>query len=110
MTPVRRVRLRLLNRLDQWLKYRQLQAAQHQKSLVYERVTDNAGQSPLMISAENARFPGGTREEPFVVANSMREVQPEINILVSPAKEKLFMIEPPDSPRWEWRTAPGDGS
>ena len=104
------VRLRLLNRLDQWLKYRQLQAAQHQKSLVYERVTDNAGQSPLMISAENARFPGGTREEPFVVANSMREVQSEINILVSPAKEKLFMIEPPDSPRWEWRTAPGDGS
>jgi len=30
-----------------------------------------------------------------VVANSMREVQPEINLLVSPIKENLIYIAPP---------------
>ncbi|MDQ1247252.1 MAG: hypothetical protein QG597_1622, partial [Actinomycetota bacterium] len=37
---------------------------------------------------------------PFVVANSMREVQPEINILVSPIPERLFAHVPDGAPRW----------
>ena len=39
---------------------------------------------------------------PFVVANSMREVQPEINLLVSPIKENLFYIAPPGTPKWQF--------
>jgi len=36
------------------------------------------------------------------VANPIREVQPEINLLANPIKEKLFLTVP-DSARWEWR-------
>ena len=39
-------------------------------------------------------------EAPFVVANSMREVQPEINLLVSPIKERLYYVAPPGAPVW----------
>jgi hypothetical protein len=42
------------------------------------------------------------------VANSMREVLPEINLLVNPIKENLFIIVP-DSARWEWRIDKDDG-
>ena len=42
---------------------------------------------------------------PFVVANSMREVQPEINLLVSPIKDNLVYIAPPGAPRWEFPPA-----
>jgi hypothetical protein len=31
----------------------------------------------------------------------MREVQAEINLLVSPVKERLYIDEPPGSPQWE---------
>jgi hypothetical protein len=31
----------------------------------------------------------------------MREVQHEINLLVSPVKENLYLAEPPGSPRWK---------
>jgi hypothetical protein len=103
------VRLRLRNRLDQWRKYRELQATQHHKTLVYERVTD-AGQAALVIGAEEAQSRAGSATALLVVANSMREVQPEINLLVSPAPEKLFMAEPPGSPRWEWPTSGKDGA
>jgi hypothetical protein len=104
------VRLRLLNRLDQWRKFRDLQASQHRKTLVYERVTDQAGQAALMMGAEDAQSRAGSARTPFVVANSMREVQPEINLLVSPASEKLFMVEPPGSPHWEWRASGEEGA
>ena len=51
---------------------------------------------PLMISAENAKAQADSRDRPpFVVANSMREVQPEINLLVSPIKENLIYVAPP---------------
>lgn len=89
---------RLNNRVEQWSKRRALMQQQN-KSLVYERVRDEANFSALMDSAENAaEFTGDGA--PFVVANSMREVQPEINLLVSPIPEKLFMFEPPGSPQW----------
>jgi hypothetical protein len=96
-----RARQRLLNRLGQWIKRRQHLAGKS-VALVYERVTDEAQFGPLIISAENARaFPDGKDTPPFVVANSMREVQAEINLLVSPVKERLYIDEPPGSPQWE---------
>lgn len=52
----------------------------------------------------NARYHHALRladAAPFVVANSMREVQPEINLLVSPVEERLVYIAPPGSPQWE---------
>jgi hypothetical protein len=38
----------------------------------------------------------------------MREVQPEINLLVNPIKENLFIIVP-DSARCDWRIDKADG-
>ena len=72
---------------------------------MYEKVTDDTRYDALMMSAENARAggaagAGGTDTAPFVVANSMREVQPEINLLVSPIKDNLIYIAPPGAPQW----------
>ncbi|WP_103759796.1 DISARM system helicase DrmA [Streptomyces sp. SM10] len=95
-----RARLRLNNRLDHWGKRRK-HLADLRKSLVYERVTDDTRHDALMMSAENAKSRIDTSNAPpFVVANSMREVQPEINLLVSPIKENLVYIAPPTAPRW----------
>ena len=96
-----RARQRLLNRLDQWSK-RRAYLKNQSKSLVYERVPDDAHHGPLMNSPENARAMTSSKDAaPFVVAHSMREVQPEINLLVSPIKENLVYVAPPGSPRWE---------
>jgi hypothetical protein len=104
-----RARQRLQNRLDHWVKRRKHLAGLH-KALVYERVTDEAHHGPLMISAENADAVAGSKDAaPFVVANSMREVQPEINLLVSPVKENLVYVAPPGAPRWEM-PQPEEGS
>jgi hypothetical protein len=102
-----RARERLLNRLDQWVSRRKHLADLH-KTLVYERfsTSDEGKYDALMMSAENARALGnGSDVAPFVVANSMREVQPEINLLVSPIKDNLVYIEPPGAPRWEFPPA-----
>ena len=100
-----RARQRLRNRLDQWSKRRQYLAGLR-KELVYERASDEAHYGPLMISAENARsLADGRDAPPFVVANSMREVQPEINLLVSPIKENLVFVAPPGAPRWDFSSA-----
>jgi hypothetical protein len=93
---------RLNNRLDQWSKRRQFLRGDR-KSLVYEKVTAEATQGPLLISPENARSLGESLDRaPFVVAHSMREVQPDINLLVSPLKERLVYREPPGTRRWEF--------
>lgn len=69
---------------------------------MYERVWDEAHHGPLMISAEAARALADSKDAPpFEVANSMREVQPEINLLVSPIKENLFYVPPPGAPSWD---------
>ena len=87
-----RARQRLVNRLDQWVGRRK-HLADLRKTLVYERVTDDTRYDALMTSAENARArSGGQDAPPFVVANSMREVQPEINLLVSPIKDNLIYL------------------
>ncbi|MGO9294505.1 MAG: DISARM system helicase DrmA [Streptosporangiaceae bacterium] len=95
-----RARQRMQNRLDQWAK-RRAYLAEIRKALVYERVTDEARFDALMISAENARARADTRDmPPFEVPNSMREVQPEINLLVSPIADNLIYRAPPGAPKW----------
>jgi hypothetical protein len=100
-----RARQRLQNRLDQWAK-RRAYLAEVRKALVYERVTDEARFDALMISAENARVRADVRDlPPFVVPNSMREVQPEINLLVSPIADNLIYRAPPGAPQWTFPEA-----
>ncbi|MEU9395937.1 DISARM system helicase DrmA [Streptomyces sp. NPDC048324] len=95
-----RARHRLENRLDQWGKRRK-HLVELRKSLVYEKVTDDSRHDALMMSAEDAKSGIDSRDAPpFIVANSMREVQPEINLLVSPIKERLVYIEPMTAPQW----------
>ncbi|MFI7356247.1 DISARM system helicase DrmA [Streptomyces avidinii] len=95
-----RARHQLENRLDQWSKRRKYLVEQR-KSLVYEKVIDDTRHDALMMSAENAKSGIETRDAPpFIVANSMREVQPEINLLVSPIKERLVYIAPVTAPQW----------
>ncbi len=92
---------RLANRLGQWANRRGFLAGDN-KSLAYEQVRDGAHYGPLMISAENAEAQAGSKDSPpFVVANSMREVQHEINLLVSPVEENLVYREPPGTPQWQ---------
>lgn len=96
-----RARLRLENRLDQWGKRRK-HLVELRKSLVYEKVLDDSRHDALMMSAENAKAGIDTRDAPpFIVANSMREVQPEINLLVSPIKERLVYRAPDYAPKWQ---------
>jgi Helicase conserved C-terminal domain len=89
-----------VNRIDRWAE-RAKRAAEMGKTLVYERTGDGDKYLPLIISPENAKASvGGSIEAPFVIANSMREVQPEINVLVSPLPERLFARVPEGAPAW----------
>jgi len=95
-----RARQRLVNALDQWSRQRK-HLADLRKLLVYEKNPDDTKYGALMMSAENAKAgAGGMDDPPFVVANSMREVQPEINLLVSPIKDRLVYIPPRGTPQW----------
>lgn len=90
----------LVNRLDRWSE-RAKRAADMHKTLVYERTGEGGKYLPLIISPENAKASvGGSMEAPFVIANSMREVQPEINLLVSPVPERLFARTPDGVADW----------
>lgn len=93
------VRERLVNRVDQWKK-RRTALHQESKTLVYERVKKGAGQGPLMIGAEASTNRDLLDGAPFVVPNSMREVQPEINLLVSPDPKRLFQRPAENQPAW----------
>ncbi|MBN1170905.1 MAG: DISARM system helicase DrmA [Micromonosporaceae bacterium] len=91
----------LANRLDQWSS-RRAYSGKLSKTLVYERTGTGDQYLPLMISPEHAKaHAAGSDRAPFVIANSMREVQPEINLLVSPIPERLFVIEPDNAPQWQ---------
>lgn len=74
-----------------------MKAAQQHKTLVYERTGDGGEYLALITSPENAKD-GGAHGAPFEVANSMREVQPEINLLVSPVDERLYAYD--GGPGW----------
>ena len=90
----------LVNRIDRWAE-RAKRAADMHKTLVYERTGEGGKHLPLIISPENAKASvGGSIEAPFVIANSMREVQPEINLLVSPVPDRLFARTPDGVAEW----------
>ena len=89
-----RMRLKLLQRMDRWHE----KATQDHGALFYERTPKNAVGWPLLISPEDQVAKPADRM--FVVANSMREVQPEINLLVSPSANRIAFKEPADSPGW----------
>ena len=100
-------RQRLLNRVDAW-RLRRTTLLQENKTLVYERA-HRSSDGPLITAAENAASPSGNdRQAPLVVANSMREVQPEINLLVTPNPDKLLFKHPPGSPTWVMPTPEDD--
>lgn len=99
-TATKRANDLLVNRIDRWAE-RAKRAAEMHKTLVYERTGEGGKYLPLIISPENARASvGESLEAPFVIANSMREVQPEINLLVSPVPERLFARVPEGVPEW----------
>lgn len=101
-------RNRLLNRLDQWEKRRQA-LIDRGKLLAYERIKDTSTFGPLMRSAENIPIKGDDVDEPpFIVANSMREVQPGINLLVSPDPKRLHWVAPASAPGWGAASAGGN--
>ena len=99
---------RLFNRLDQWEKRRQA-LIDRGKILAYERIKDTSTYGPLMRSAENVPVKGDDLDQPpFIVANSMREVQPEINLLVSPDPKRLHWVSPASAPDWVAASNGGD--
>lgn len=90
-----KVEPRLKQRMSRW----QERAQKAKGSLVYERMRRrDVIQHPLLISPENADVTPA--EKVYVVANSMREVQPEINLLVSPSPDRLAFHEPLNAPEW----------
>lgn len=92
---------RLANRLDAWKQFAN-DAKRRNQRLVYEKMpSDDGNYRALMCSAENVGNFAHGDERGFIVANSMREVQPEINILVSPDPERLSFAEPEGAPEWE---------
>jgi len=99
-------RRRLANRLDVW-EARHRETLAQQLTLAYERFADTTKFAALIRSAESAPSRdlqiGGP---PFVVANSMREVQPEINLLVSPDPARLY-FNPANQPGWQPQPATG---
>ncbi|CAI9402708.1 DISARM system helicase DrmA [Aestuariimicrobium sp. T2.26MG-19.2B] len=99
-TATKRANDLLVNRIDRWTERAKRAAGKHQ-TLVYERTGDSGKYLPLIISPENAKMSvGGSTEAPFVIANSMREVQPEINLLVSPLPDRLFVRTPDGVADW----------
>lgn len=82
------------NRLSTWGNLADT-AGRRGRTLVYERIPEgNENLMALMRAAEVLDGKDGANTEGrFVIANSMREVQPEINILVSPNQDKLGWVD-----------------
>ena len=102
------VRKRLEDRIGQW--ERRAKDADDEanaprtetgRHLVYERSMQADGFLDLIRSAESTGPRSRRGGAPFVVANSMREVQPEINLLVSPDPAHLAWHEPDEAPDWQ---------
>lgn len=105
-TAARDARRHLEGCLAQWIS-RATSAAAGGERVAYERTPrtkTGADYVPLIRSAESG---GTTRTDgaPFVVANSMREVQPEINILVTPDPQSLVWHATGQEPDWEAQAA-----
>ena len=92
---------RLDSRLSEWSR-RQREAAKKDADLVYERGADNDRRFALLRPAESVGSRAARPDDaPFVVAGSMREVQPEINLLVSPDPTRLVDQATHDAPVWQ---------
>lgn len=92
---------RLEARLSEW-KRRERDITKRGGELVYERGADDARFFALLRSAESGGGNAPQRDEaPFAVAGSMREVQPEINLLVSPDPSRLVDRAVQDGPAWQ---------
>lgn len=92
---------RLRSRLSEWERRRN-DITKRGGELVYERGADDARFFALLRSAESGGGHAPQRDEaPFAVAGSMREVQPEINLLVSPDPSRLMDRSVEDGPAWQ---------
>jgi hypothetical protein len=96
---VERVRGKLLRRVDSW------RVKADKVALTYEKSSSKTEHTePLLVSPEVTRGVGDAGL--FRVANSMREVQPEINLLVHPAR--LAGGDVPEAPVWAFPTPDGE--
>ena len=95
-SPVDRMRKKLEHRIDRWYG----KAEAEHDALVYSRKRKDEVEFPLLISPESTVPSPADRV--FVVANSMREVQPEFNLLVSPKDDNLAFKEPVGAPAWSF--------
>lgn len=90
---IEEIRQKLHRRLDTWYK-----KAQSTPGIVY----DQRGKPPLLVSPESGAVFG---EDLYLrVANSMREVQPEINLVVRSVRDQVTEPEPAGSPAWVFPT------
>lgn len=87
---------KLILRLDKWTD----ESDKWSGALTYQKDTVAGGQivSPLLVSPETIAHDENRRL--FQVANSMREVQPEINLLVTPFAGKLAEPITAAAPKW----------
>ncbi|KSW20819.1 DISARM system helicase DrmA [Cellulomonas sp. B6] len=86
------IRDKLQRRLDVWYA-----KATANPTTVYDK---RSGVPGLLKSPEDEAIIG---EDAYLrVANSMREVQPEINLVVRSVQDKVTDVEPPDAPAWEF--------
>lgn len=86
---------KLVFRLDEWTERSDAQGG----ALTYARKTlPKQMVEPLLVSPEDSIGEEGDRI--FQVANSMREVQPEIDLLVSPFPDKLAEPVGAATPKW----------
>lgn len=99
-------RQRLVNRLDCW-RQRRTDLLTRGQSLAYERTGRSGEHGALLVSPENAAPPGHDGP-PFAVPNSMRAVQPEINLLLTPDPDKLLRRVATD-PEWAMPDPGEDG-
>ena len=106
----RYARERLTSRVGEWRKRRR-QVADKAGELVYERGADNSRRFALVRAAEAAGSRGPRREDaPCGVAGSMREVQPEINLLVSPNRDRLVDGSLDGAPAWARQESGNSGA
>jgi hypothetical protein len=86
---------KLVLRLDEWTERSDLQGG----ALTYARKTlPKQHVASLLVSPEDTI--GEENDRLFAVANSMREVQPEIDLLVSPFPGKLAEPVTSNTPKW----------
>lgn len=98
---------RLSSRISEWARRKEAVTRQGGE-LVYERGADDARFFALLRSAESGGGHAPQRDEaPFIVAGSMREVQPEINLLVSPDPNRLVDPTRQDGPDWQHQELSG---